>query len=156
MPIDWELVAKGAAGAAGIAGAVVQVGKLRGSFTASLKADLDLLEKLKGLNNKESYGILKASIDRRIAEKYGSTREKGRLGLPKVKRPGEFLFGIILLIGFSVWSAYLLRNGFRWVALIPAFFALAGLGSVMSGFEDRPPPVAVATGGEADRVGVQA
>lgn len=109
----------------------------------ALKRDLEILGLIKSSLPKDpKYEIVKKSIDDKIDEIYSPVQQIGFKSL-REKRLREYnwpilIFGFILLIGFSIWTWYLVKDGFTWWALLTGFFAFAGIGNIISGLEKKP------------------
>ena len=57
--------------------------------------------------------------------------------IPRPKGVGEFCFGLILFLLFALWTSALNEGGFSWWSLLTGFFALMGIGGIVSSFDPR-------------------
>ncbi|MEO0626731.1 MAG: hypothetical protein AAFY91_07060 [Bacteroidota bacterium] len=82
----------------------------------------------------DNYNILKAHIDSQVRKLYVE-KQSGF----KIYDPGQFIFGIVFVVGFTIWSVYIYTNssGFNWWIVLTGFLAFAGLGGIMNGFEKK-------------------
>lgn len=115
---------------AGAATTAQQIRQFRANSRSSVKADLDILRMLD--KSDASYELVKQHVDALIKRVYAP-----RKGGFVVYNQEDFVIGLLLLPGFLVWTAYLLRNGFSWWALLTAFFAFAGFGSILNGLDPK-------------------
>lgn len=158
MAIDLDVVFKGIAGAAGAIGSIftlVRSDAIRSRLTSSLnlsgslRADAELLSKLDA--DSPAASALRASIEARVLRRYGPGAQAREVaGVPDTSTPrpegaskkktlGLRLYGLVMVAVFSVWTAYIVRDGFRWWAILTGFFAFSGLGLLVTPPEEGPP-----------------
>ncbi len=125
--MDWEFIIKVIGF---VLGSVISVIQIRNRFPksrATLKADLEILKLMKPGDPLSV--LVKQGIDGRIHEIYGHDDLEG--GRVKIKWVGPILSALILL-SFAGWTAFIMRNGFSWLAIptiaiaVLSFFALIG------------------------------
>lgn len=115
--IDWELVIKVVSGGIAAVGGIWKlVQSVRGS-RARLAADIEILGKLPVGHPQKP--VLERSIQQSI----------DRLYSPQHRMSGfEVAYGIIVGAGFTVWTVWLMRDGFSWWGVLTGFFAMGGIG----------------------------
>ncbi|MDB5228063.1 MAG: hypothetical protein JWN78_2256 [Bacteroidota bacterium] len=131
LVIDYELIIKIIALFVGLFGSIYQLRNLRLTFRSSLKTDLDILKMLQ--EDDPNYSIVKNSINESIKKIYGVSNKNGL----KIHSPGDFIFGILFLSGFSFWTYYLVRHDHLFWSYVTGFFAFAGLGGIMNGLDKK-------------------
>jgi len=119
---------------AGVATTVQQIRQFRANSRASIKTDLEVLRMLD--KSEAGYTLVKQHVDDLIKRVY-TPRKRGFSNGLTIYNQEDFVLGIILLPGFVVWTIYLVRNGFSWWALLTAFFAFAGFGSILNGLDPK-------------------
>lgn len=106
--------------------AVYQLRRTISIRRARLKHDLEMLELANKLN------LPTGNLHERLAEELeifveNETALQARSPLSDPQFIGMSIYGLVVLIGFSVWTLYLVRDGFTWWALLTGVFALGGL-----------------------------
>jgi hypothetical protein len=137
MKLDWELVLRALPL---IVGAIVSLYKLRDlnpRLRATLKTDAEILERLDP--NSAAYKSLKQSIEARVERLSADPQNEVILF--------DVVLGVLFIVGFGFWTAYIVRDGFSLWALLTGYLTLSGAGFVLLGFRGRPkdaPPPATA------------
>jgi hypothetical protein len=127
--IDYELVLKALALFIGIFGSIYQLRKFRFTFRSSIKTDLEILNMLDPSD--PNYEIVKKNIDVSIRQIYmGSNKYRF-----KIYSKADFYPGLLFLISFTIWTYYLSHNGFTIWAFLTGFFALGGIGGILTGLD---------------------
>ena len=139
--MDWEIILMAISI---IGGAVIAFFRIRTEWRKiaptsrfALKRDLEILGLIKSSLPKDpKYKIVKKAIDDKIDEIYSPVQQ---IGFKRVREYnwGILIFGFILLIVFSLWTWYLVKDGFTWWALLTGFFAFAGIGNIINGLEKK-------------------
>lgn len=136
--ISWENILKAIPV---IVGAVATLYQLRTKLPGSrsqLKSDLEILKLLPDEED-PSHKTLKTSIDAKITRMYSGAASRSATEKPGWKKNWVYLvYGISLFLIFGFWTYYLVNRG-SWWAILTGFFALAGAGNVMAGFERSSP-----------------
>lgn len=102
---------------------------------STLKTDLEILKMLKPEYHSEdpSYQTIKNNVDDAIVKIYS---KRNWAKLKEVPGQPDFIISITILLVFSIWTVYLLKDGFTPWALVFGFFALAGLGGIVHIIEE--------------------
>ncbi|MBI1806505.1 MAG: hypothetical protein HYR76_05580 [Ignavibacteria bacterium] len=129
--IDIELVLKVLVGVAGIIVSLFQLRNLKPISRSAIKTDLEMLKMLD--ESDPNHAMIKARFDETIRRVYSMDHSTGT----KVHSWRDFIFGVTFLSVFSVWTILLLKNGFTPWSLLTGFFAVAGLGGIMNGFDPK-------------------
>lgn len=145
--MDWDIMLRAAGIIATLLGVAMAFSRIRLEWRKiaptsrfALKRDLEILALLKKSDPEDpKYEVVKKAIDDKIDEIYSPVQQ---IRLKKLKdykdyNWGIIIFGFILLIVFSLWTWYLVKDGFTWWALLTGFFAFAGLGNILNGFEEK-------------------
>src|ERR1039457_4758679 len=127
--IDYELVLKIFGVIAAVVAAVYQFRNVKLSPRSSIKTDLEILKLLD--SDDENYILIKNHIDRSIKRIYRIRKENKF----KIYSIPLFIMGILFLLGFSVWTYYISRNGFSYWSLLTGFFAIAGIVYIFQAFD---------------------
>ncbi|MCP4439054.1 MAG: hypothetical protein GY810_08945 [Aureispira sp.] len=132
--MDWDIVIKAFGMLIGLVGTVYQFKRFDPRKRDKLKTDLEILNLLDP--ESPEFEKLKIYTEYEIDELYGNTTER-RENKQFIKKPGDFVFGLVLFLGFFVWTYILYNNagGFTWYMLITGFFAFAGAGNIIIGLE---------------------
>lgn len=93
---------------------------------ARLKHDLEMLDLAKRLD------IPAIKLQNRLEKELKDFVEseaalQARSPLSDPQFIGMTIYGIVVFIGFSLWTIYLLRDGFTWWSILTGLFALGGL-----------------------------
>lgn len=104
----------------------------------ALERDLEILKLMKSSLSDEKCEIVIKAIDAKIDEIYLPTLQIGfkRSRLREYNWP-LLVIGFFFLIVFSLWTWYLVKDGFTWWALLTGFFAFVGIGNIISGLEKK-------------------
>jgi hypothetical protein len=135
--MNWEIVlqALGVVVAA-ILGTSQVLARLPKSRT-TLKHDLEVLKLLD--RSHPQRGLIDMHVRKSIERIYQA--ERSHQGAVRrsfiVHQWGDFLGGTVVLFGGALWLLYVVRDGFSWWALLPAFLVLGGLGGILEGLEDK-------------------
>lgn len=97
-----------------------------------LKADLEILRLLD--QRHPQYSAIKFSIDEALQRTYGATAA-GRRPQVRVYDWAMLVVGVLLSVGFSAWTVYLVRDGFSWWSLLTAFLSLGGVGYILGALD---------------------
>ena len=94
---------------------------------ARLKHDLEMLKLTKDL------GFPSGRLEKLLEEDINTfLEEESMRGAQKWYSDPEIIgmtiYGFAVLIGFGLWTNYLLRDGFTWWAVLTGFFAFGGIG----------------------------
>ena len=102
---------------------------------ATLKHDLEVLKLLDRTHPKREL------IERHVLQSIERIYIRDRRGWVKsgfvVHQWDDFVIGIVCLFGGSLWTLYLVRDGFTWWALLTGFVAFGGFGAILNGLEDK-------------------
>jgi hypothetical protein len=99
---------------------------------STLKADIEIYGLLDPADPKRE--VVKASINSSIDRLYHP--EKSR----RVWDPTSLVIGIFMTVGFGLWTAYLLRDGFSWWAVFTVSFVPVGVVGFVQAFEPPASP----------------
>jgi hypothetical protein len=96
-----------------------------------LQKDIEILEKLE--KDSESYISVKASVEKSIRELYSVSRDQ------KIQSPGDFIFGVVLIVVPGIWSIYIIANCTisPWWHLLTVSVAFVGLGGILNGIKKK-------------------
>jgi hypothetical protein len=126
----FELALKVAAVLIGVLGSFYQLRNLRISSRSSIKTDMEILKMLEPTD--PNYKIVKRSIDSSIKNIYKTDEQKTR-----IYSPTDFIFGVLFMVGFSIWTYYLSRDGFSYWSILTGFAAFAGFGGILNGLDPK-------------------
>ena len=121
--MDWETVLKVVGIIVtlllGLLGLRPEWRKMASTSQFTLKRDLEIIELMKRIDKDDPrYETVKKSINAKIDKKY----------LPAEKTLRWSILGSLLLfIGFSFWSWYIVKDGFTWWVIITGYIAFSGL-----------------------------
>jgi hypothetical protein len=127
----WEVSLQAIVLFAGLATSLYKLMQHRSDSRAQLRTDLGVLKGLK--SDDPSYQLVKAHIDSKIAKIYAPTAGQG-----VVRNWEDLIIGLVMLLGFGLWTAYLCRDGFSWWGLLTGFIALSGFTLIIDGFTKAP------------------
>jgi hypothetical protein len=130
--IDWETVVKGLGAAVAVVASFVQLRSIIPPSRTRLKADLEILKLLDP--NGEASQVVQAHTTRTIRRLYGPSERASKFTVYSWE---DFIAGLVLLPGFSIWSAYLFKDGHYWWIALTGFGAFAGLGAVLNGLDPK-------------------
>ncbi len=133
--MDLELMLKAAGLLIGAVSTVYQLIQARPRLRSTLKADLEILKLVEA--DSEQYRLVKTYVDQTIRQVYGQEAQARAAPGLRVYSWSTLVFGIVLAGGFTVWTFYLVRDGFSWWAVLTGFFALGGIGNIMSSLDPR-------------------
>ena len=153
--MDWEAILRYVPPFVAAVGSVVAaVIKLRRSRTLSkvqLERDLALLDKLPN-QDADLRDRVAASVSEQVRYLYPTLAERGPRRVPWRTRFatwlrmfgawakdrvqwGPFVAGVVFAVGFGIWTADLVSDGFTPWALLTGFWGLAGVGWVITAME---------------------
>jgi hypothetical protein len=130
--IDWETVVKGLGAAVAAIAAFVQVRSLIPPSRMRLKADLEILKLLEP--SSEASQLVKEHTTRTIRRIYAPSERRSKFTIYAWE---DFIAGLILLPVFSIWTAYLLKDGHFWWTALTGFGAFAGFGAILNGLDPK-------------------
>lgn len=130
--INWDLVLKAIGIVIGAVGTFWQLRNVISKLRSTLKTDLEIFKMLQPAD--PNYDILKEHLTNSIRKIY--LPEEGSRGFNVYSWP-DFIFGVVFMLGFSIWTFYILKDGFNGWALLTAFFAIAGLGAFLKSMDEK-------------------
>ncbi len=128
----WKVVLQAVAIVVGAVFSIFQVLSLTSKPRSTLKVDLEIL-KLLDVSNPH-YQYLQNHINEEIRRTYVD-RKKHRTF--RVHSWEDFIFGVVLLFAFSVWTLYLLRDGFDGWEIATGLGAFVSLGGIVNGLDSK-------------------
>lgn len=132
--IPWAAIAQAFGVMVGAGVALYQILRAIAPGASRLKHDLEVLQLAKAV------GIDTSALESRLRNQVASIGRHGRVLYPRelVWTP-QLLAGlgmaVALFIGFGAWTAYILRDGFTWWALLTGALAFGGVGPLMESIE---------------------
>jgi uncharacterized membrane protein (DUF2068 family) len=127
--VEWDVILKAIPVAFAAATAIYKFRDARPRRRATLKADLELLKAAREQNLECMQ--LETSVRAELARLYD--REKRA-------EWKTLAFGSVFALAFGVWTAYIVKDGFSWWALLTGFFTFIGISIALSGLEDSRRP----------------
>jgi hypothetical protein len=109
-----------------------QISQFKANSRSSIKADLEILKLLDA--SQPEYQRVKNHVDGLIRQFYPEQPTASKRGFTVYNR-GEFASGIVCLLLFPAWTAYLIQTGSPWWALLTAFSAFTGFGLLLNGLD---------------------
>jgi hypothetical protein len=98
---------------------------------STLKSDIEVYNLLDKSDPKRA--VVKASIDRSLDRLYGARAPSGNW---KSWDWGAVIVWALMAVGFGYWTFYLVKDEFRWWAILTGFVALVGLFGVATWLTD--------------------
>lgn len=91
---------------------------------SKLKTDSEILSRL----DPESlaHGLLKRNIEEGVEKLCAEPSAKLKVW--------DVAAGVVFVVGFGFWTAYLVRDGFTWWSLLTGYLTFAGIGFIALGF----------------------
>lgn len=97
-----------------------------------LKTDLEILTLIDD-HSDSNYQIVKTNVDKLIQTIYQPVRrEKKHRSLGYVI---HLSVSLLFLVGFGIWTIYILKDGFSWLAVFTGYLALGGLSNILLTFK---------------------
>lgn len=131
--MNWELLLKTLGIIVGVVASLYKLRRIAPKSRSVLRTDLEILKLLEPSD--PNYPILKSHIDVKISNIYHHIPLEVSKRF-KVYNWYTFIFGIIMFLGFSIWTVYLVKDGFSWWALLTGSFAFAGVGNILGAFTE--------------------
>ena len=125
--MDWEGALRAVPLIAGALYSLYRFRDLNPRLRSKLKSDVEILSKLDP--ESKAHATLKKNIEVAVEQLYPSSGQPAQKVIVS-----DVIFGVIFLVGFGFWTAYLVRDGFSNWALLTGFFAFAGVGFLLLGF----------------------
>jgi hypothetical protein len=95
---------------------------------STLKADIEIYHLLDKSDPQRE--VVKRSIDASVNRMYGT----GARNLRDVEWT-QIITGVVMVLGFGFWTAYLVKDGFTWWAIATGLGAFSGLMLIPEAFE---------------------
>ncbi|MGH2775319.1 MAG: hypothetical protein ACRDJT_07795 [Actinomycetota bacterium] len=124
MSLDWETALRAIPLVAGALISLFRLRSLEPRLRSKLKTDSEILSRLDPESS--AHGLLKRNIEAGVERLYA--RPAAEL------KWGDVAVGVVFVVGFGFWTAYLVRDGFTWWALLTGYLTFAGMGFIALGF----------------------
>ena len=124
MSLDWETALRVVPLVAGALISLYRLQSLEPRLRSRLKSDSEILSRLDP--ESPAYELLKRNIEAGVERLYAQPAAELKWK--------DLAIGVIFVVGFGFWTAYLVRDGFTWWALLTGYFTLAGVGFIALGF----------------------
>lgn len=131
MSLDWETALRAIPLVAGALISLFRLRSLEPRLRSKLKTDSEILSRLDPESS--AYKNLKLNIEAGVEKLYAQPAKKHRVG-DVVADWRDLAIGVVFVVGFGFWTAYLVRDGFTWWSLLTGYFAFAGIGFIALGF----------------------
>ncbi len=105
---------------------------------AQLKADLDILKLLDPQD--PNYGLVHDQVTASVRRIYRRHIPRDVASPSRMPNWTMLIFYAVVTLLLTIWTVYLLRDGFSWWALATGFFAFGFFGNVLTELEKKRPP----------------
>ena len=136
--MDWRLLGQVTVALAAVVTALLRiVPALAERSRSTLMADVEILNAMpKEMSARSS---VEQAVHRRISKIYGPRPATSYQEIAK-REWGMLLYGAVLLVGFGLWTVYLVSDGFTPWAIATGFGAFSGLSLIVTTFTTEHKP----------------